>query len=111
MRVRSLANVRNAGGVTREGSSVKLGLKSLNDNYAKAGKAHGSADGAGSGIAGMPGVIESDFTRASPRGLRLSRRPRTATRRRPRTTRPEDRQGTGEQVQNQGVRRPGQGGW
>ena len=34
-------------------------------------------------------MIESDFTRASPRGLRLSRRPRTATRRRPRTTRPE----------------------
>merc|ERR1712232_655430 len=41
---------------------VKLALKILNDYYAKAEKAHGSADGAGSGIIGMLEVIESDFT-------------------------------------------------
>merc|ERR1719305_187826 len=42
---------------------VKLALKILNDYYAKAGKAHGSSDGAGSGIIGMLEVIESDFTK------------------------------------------------
>merc|ERR1719446_495875 len=42
---------------------VKLALKILNDYYAKAGKAHGSSDGAGSGIVGMLEVIESDFTK------------------------------------------------
>jgi len=42
---------------------VKLALKILNDYYAKADKAHGSSDGAGSGIIGMLEVIESDFTK------------------------------------------------
>jgi len=42
---------------------VKLALKILSDYYAKADKAHGSSDGAGSGIIGMLEVIESDFTK------------------------------------------------
>merc|ERR1719326_622930 len=42
---------------------IKIALKILNDYYAKAGKAHGSSDGAGGGIVGMLEVIESDFTK------------------------------------------------
>merc|ERR1719463_398723 len=42
---------------------VQLALKVLRDYYAKADKAHGSADGAGSGIIGLLEVAEADFTK------------------------------------------------
>merc|ERR1719359_752723 len=42
---------------------IKMALKVLRDYYAKSDKAHGSADGAGGGIVGMPEVVESDFTK------------------------------------------------
>merc|ERR1719390_225198 len=42
---------------------VKLALKVLNEYYAKEGKDHGAAEGAGSGIIGLLEVCESDFTK------------------------------------------------
>merc|ERR1719316_2552373 len=44
-------------------NGVKLALKVLNEYYAKEGKSHGSADGAGSGIIGLLEVAEADFTK------------------------------------------------
>jgi len=44
-------------------SGVKKALQVLKEYYAKADKAHGAADGAGSGIIGLLEVCESDFTK------------------------------------------------
>jgi len=44
-------------------SGVKLALRILSEYYAKADKAHASADGAGGGIIGLLEVVESDFTK------------------------------------------------
>merc|ERR1719298_14458 len=42
---------------------VKKALQVLREYYAKDGKSHGAADGAGSGIIGLLEVCESDFTK------------------------------------------------
>merc|ERR1719465_255508 len=44
-------------------NGVKMALKVLNDYYAKADKAHSSADGASTGIIGLLEVCESDFSK------------------------------------------------
>jgi len=44
-------------------TGIKLALKVLNEYYAKDGKAHEAAEGAGSGIIGLLEVCEADFSR------------------------------------------------
>merc|ERR1719298_244806 len=54
---------KNSAEMEKGVKGVQLALKVLNEYYAKDGKAHGSADGAGSGIIGLLEVCESDFTK------------------------------------------------
>ena len=48
-----LLNDTNSAEMEKGIEGVKLALKVLNEYYSKEGKAHGSADGAGSGIIGL----------------------------------------------------------
>merc|ERR1719160_1207217 len=54
---------KNSAEMEKGVKGVQLALKVLNEYYAKADKAHGSADGAGSGIIGLLEVCESDFSK------------------------------------------------
>merc|ERR1719356_640156 len=61
---KELAALANSQAEMEKGiDGVKLALKVLNEYYAKDGKAHGAADGAGEGIIGLLEVVESDFTK------------------------------------------------
>merc|ERR1719362_1269276 len=44
-------------------TGIKLGLKVLNEYYAREGKAHVAAEGAASGIIGLLEVCEADFSK------------------------------------------------
>merc|ERR1719335_339161 len=54
---------KNSAEMEKGVKGVQTALKVLNDYYAKADKAHGSADGAGAGIIGLLEVVESDFSK------------------------------------------------
>merc|ERR1719253_1824711 len=54
---------KNSAEMKKGVDGIQLALKVLNEYYAKADKAHGSADGAGSGIVGLLEVCESDFSK------------------------------------------------
>jgi len=54
---------KNSAEMKKGVDGVKMALKVLNEYYAKADKAHSSADGAGGGIIGLLEVCESDFSK------------------------------------------------
>merc|ERR1719235_3115506 len=54
---------KNSAEMKKGVEGVKLALKVLREYYAKDGKSHGSADGAGAGIIGLLEVCESDFSK------------------------------------------------
>merc|ERR1719261_996396 len=53
----------NSAEIKKGVEGVKLALKILNEYYAKEGKDHGAAEGAGAGIIGLLEVCESDFSK------------------------------------------------
>jgi len=57
------AYVKNKAEMEEGLEGIKLALKVLRDYYAKEGKAHEAAEGAGGGIIGMLEVVESDFSK------------------------------------------------
>merc|ERR1719390_235690 len=54
---------KNSAEMKKGVEGVKLALKVLREYYAKDGKSHSSAEGAGSGIIGLLEVCESDFSK------------------------------------------------
>merc|ERR1719408_1032969 len=54
---------KNSAEMAQGVEGVKLALKILREYYAQDGKAHGAAEGAGSGIIGLLEVCESDFSK------------------------------------------------